>query len=87
MSQQQEWDWPPPRRSRAEQIELESRIVEERIVLPRRQAPPRGSGNLSKRPAGIFSTIVVTILKVLIAIPLALVALGAVWFLSVLFSV
>jgi hypothetical protein len=79
-SPDQEWDWPQRgRRAQREPAEdpptLEARIVFERVQLVKRRVP------LMSKIARWYLWTIVTIIKVLIAIPLTIMILGAVWLL------
>ena len=75
MLQTEEWDWPPPPRSRAQQ--LEGRIQAERIIVNPRRVPPRKRPLLNQAADG-FSRAVFTIFRAVVAIALAGVLLASI---------
>jgi hypothetical protein len=89
-----EWDWPPQRARPAqrgpaeEPPTLNARIVLERVVLvkPRVRgrnfdhgAPSGWASPRVRKAVAIYCWIVITIIKVMIAIPLTIMTLGSFW--------
>lgn len=84
MASSQEWDWPPPRNARVEQ--LEARIRAEQIVINPRRVPPR------KRPLGYrvadgFTHAVFTLCRIVLAIALAGILLASIGLLGAVLRV
>jgi len=89
-SPKQEWDWPPrqQRRLTVERMDgeddgpvIEARVIRERVEFVQ---PPRRTGWSSPTVTKIvrwYVAIVITIVKVLIAVPLTIMLLSSLWLL------
>jgi len=89
-SPEHEWDWPPrqQRRLTVERMDgeddgpvIEARVIRERVEFVQ---PPRRTGWSSPTVTKIvrwYVAIVITIVKVLIAVPLTIMLLGSLWLL------
>jgi hypothetical protein len=70
-----EWDWPPTRRRRFYR------------TIDVYQPPQRGwSSPIARKAVRVYWRTMVTIVKLLISIPLAIVAVGSIWLLAVIVS-
>lgn len=80
-----EWDWPPPR-SRKPAPEIEGRVIRERVRYVRTTTKAGWNSPKATKFADAFLWTVVQAIKVIIAIPIAGMVLGAVWLLTTLLT-
>jgi hypothetical protein len=72
MKRTEEWDWPPPRRGR-------------RYYRTIDVYQPSGWGSpVAKKIVRVYCRVMITAIKMLISIPLAIMAVGSIWLLWVL---
>jgi hypothetical protein len=71
MQRTEEWDWPPTRRRRYYRTVYQ---------------PSGWNSPVVKKIIDIYWRVMITIIKMLIAIPLSIMVIGGLWFLWVLFT-
>jgi hypothetical protein len=77
-----EWDWPPTRHC----SDLGGALARRRTYRTIDYQPSGWSSPVTKKVVGIYWRVTITLIKMLLAIPLSIMAIGAFWLLWIIIT-